>query len=62
MIGDALACTCPHHVHRSAFCKYTAAVETATSDGSLEAFPLEDEDDAGAVVLSGGHGSGGSRA
>ncbi|GAA0236157.1 SWIM zinc finger family protein [Haladaptatus pallidirubidus] len=43
--GDAMACTCPHHVHRSAFCKHMAAVENATDDGTLEAFPSEDNDD-----------------
>ncbi|GAA5052392.1 hypothetical protein ACFFQF_24155 [Haladaptatus pallidirubidus] len=37
-----MACTCPHHVHRNAYCKHMAAVETATDDGSLEAFPLEE--------------------
>ncbi|GAA0236325.1 SWIM zinc finger family protein [Haladaptatus pallidirubidus] len=30
--GDAMACTCPNHVHQSAFCKHMAAVETATTD------------------------------
>jgi hypothetical protein len=47
---DAMACTCPHHVHRSAFCKQMAGVETATDDGTLTAFPSDDdatdEDDA----------------
>ncbi|GAA5049469.1 SWIM zinc finger family protein [Haladaptatus pallidirubidus] len=43
---DLMACTCPHHVHRNAFCKHMAAVETATEDGTLDAFPSEDEDDA----------------
>nr|WP_255666476.1 hypothetical protein [Haladaptatus sp. DYF46] len=38
-----MACTCPHHVHRSAFCKHMAAVQTATDDGTLEAFPSDDE-------------------
>ncbi|WP_433632633.1 hypothetical protein [Halomicrococcus sp. NG-SE-24] len=41
--GDALTCTCPHHVHRSAFCKHMAAVEDATADGSLDAFPTDDD-------------------
>ncbi|WP_245800241.1 SWIM zinc finger family protein [Haladaptatus litoreus] len=35
---ELMACTCPHHVHRSAYCKHTAAVENATVDGSLNAF------------------------
>jgi SWIM zinc finger len=42
---NLMACTCPHHVHRDAFCKHMAAVETATDDGTLEAFPLEDNGD-----------------
>ncbi|WP_231189012.1 SWIM zinc finger family protein [Haladaptatus sp. DYF46] len=40
---ELMACTCPHHVHRNAFCKHMAAVENATDDGTLEAFPFEDE-------------------
>ena len=40
---ELMACTCPHHVHRNAFCKHMAAVETATNDGTLDAFPSEDE-------------------
>ncbi|SIR96659.1 SWIM zinc finger [Haladaptatus litoreus] len=43
---ELMACTCPHHVHRNAYCKHMAAVETATDDGTLEAFPSEDKDDA----------------
>ncbi|SIR99006.1 hypothetical protein SAMN05421858_5035 [Haladaptatus litoreus] len=39
---DLMACTCPHHVHRNAYCKHMAAVENATDDGTLEAFPSED--------------------
>ena len=35
---DLMACTCPHHVHRSAFCKHMTAVGNATDDGTLEAF------------------------
>jgi hypothetical protein len=31
--GELMACTCPHHVHRDAFCKHMAAVENATDDG-----------------------------
>ncbi len=34
MTGDAIACTCPHHVHRNAFCKHMAGVENATDDGT----------------------------
>ncbi|MFH5801894.1 hypothetical protein [Haladaptatus sp. CMAA 1911] len=33
-----MACTCPHHVHRNAYCKHMAAVETATDDVTLNAF------------------------
>ncbi len=40
-----MACTCPHHVHRNAFCKHMAAVENATDDGKPEAFPSEDDED-----------------
>ncbi|WP_458208785.1 SWIM zinc finger family protein [Haladaptatus sp. NG-SE-30] len=39
-----MACTCPHHVHRNAFCKHMAAVENATDDGTFDAFPSEDDD------------------
>ncbi|MFH5802246.1 hypothetical protein [Haladaptatus sp. CMAA 1911] len=42
---DLMACMCPHHVHRNAFCKHMAAVETAIDDGTLDAFQSEDEDD-----------------
>jgi hypothetical protein len=42
--GDAMACTCPHHVHRNAFCKHMAAVETARDDGTLTAFPSDDDE------------------
>ncbi|WP_227379540.1 SWIM zinc finger family protein [Haladaptatus halobius] len=42
-----MACTCPHHIHRNASCKHMAAVENATDDETLEAFPSEDEGDAG---------------
>ena len=45
MTGDAMACTCPHHVHRSAFCKHMKAVDDATADGDLAAFPSEDRDE-----------------
>ncbi|WP_227379737.1 hypothetical protein [Haladaptatus halobius] len=30
----------------NAYCKHMAAVENATDDGTLDAFPSEDEDDA----------------
>jgi hypothetical protein len=43
--NDLMACTCLHHVHWNAFCKHMAAVENATDDGTLEAFPSEDEDE-----------------
>ncbi|WP_458208960.1 SWIM zinc finger family protein [Haladaptatus sp. NG-SE-30] len=43
---ELMVCTCPHHVHRDAFCKHMAAVENATDDGTLDVFPSEDEDDA----------------
>jgi hypothetical protein len=42
---DLMACTCSHHVHRTAFCKHMAAVETATDDGTLDAFPSDDDDE-----------------
>ncbi|WP_227380331.1 SWIM zinc finger family protein [Haladaptatus halobius] len=41
---ELMACTCPHHVHRSAVCKHMAAVETATDDGTLTAFPSDDDE------------------
>ncbi|WP_227379997.1 SWIM zinc finger family protein [Haladaptatus halobius] len=51
--SEAMACTCPHHVHRDAFCKHMAAVETARDDDTLTAFPSEndetDNDDAAPV-------------
>ncbi|WP_435157826.1 SWIM zinc finger family protein [Haladaptatus sp. DFWS20] len=47
MIKDLMACTCPHHVHRNAFCKHMAAVENATDNGTFDAFPSgKSEDDA----------------
>ncbi|GKZ15993.1 hypothetical protein HAL_38740 [Haladaptatus sp. T7] len=42
---DLMACICPHHVHRNAFCKHMAAVENATDDGTLTGFPSEDDDE-----------------
>ncbi|MFC6764652.1 SWIM zinc finger family protein [Natrinema soli] len=42
---ELMACTCPHHTHRNAFCKHMAAVENATDDGTLDAFPSEDSED-----------------
>ena len=46
MTKELMACTCPHHVHRNAFCKYMAAVENAIDDGTLDAFSSEDDNDA----------------
>ncbi|WP_458210948.1 SWIM zinc finger family protein [Haladaptatus sp. NG-SE-30] len=43
---ELMACTCSHHAHRNAFCKHMAAVENATEDGTLDAFPSEDKADA----------------
>ncbi|WP_266083089.1 SWIM zinc finger family protein [Haladaptatus caseinilyticus] len=40
-----MACTCPHHVHRNAYCKHMAAVETATDDGTLTAFSFKDDNE-----------------
>jgi hypothetical protein len=42
---ELLACTCPHHLHRNAYCKHMAAVDNATDDGTLDAFPSEDNED-----------------
>jgi hypothetical protein len=39
---ELMACTCPHHVHRDAYCKHMTAVENAT-DGTFNAFPSDDE-------------------
>ncbi|WP_423747585.1 SWIM zinc finger family protein (plasmid) [Haladaptatus sp. SPP-AMP-3] len=44
--NELIACTCPHHVHRNAFCKHMAAVENVTDDGTLNAFPSGGDDDA----------------
>ncbi|WP_227356118.1 SWIM zinc finger family protein [Haladaptatus salinisoli] len=60
---NAMACTCLHHIHRNAFCKHMAAVEHATDDGTLDAFPSENENDTepedcdceGLVVSRAGH-------
>ena len=41
---ELMACTCPHHVHRNTFYKHMAAVEIAM-DGTLDAFPSEDDND-----------------
>ncbi|GAA0242569.1 SWIM zinc finger family protein [Haladaptatus pallidirubidus] len=41
---DLMTCTCPHHVHRAAYCKHMAAVENATDDGTLDAFPSDDDE------------------
>ncbi|MFH5802202.1 SWIM zinc finger family protein [Haladaptatus sp. CMAA 1911] len=45
MTEELMVCTYPHHVHRNAFCKHMAAVETATDDGPLEVFPSEEKDE-----------------
>ncbi|MFB9808044.1 SWIM zinc finger family protein [Haladaptatus pallidirubidus] len=42
MTEELMSCTCPHHVHRNTYCKHMAAVESATDDGTLEAFPSEE--------------------
>ena len=42
---ELMACTCPHHVHRNAFCEHMAAVETATEEGTLDVFQLEDDNE-----------------
>jgi hypothetical protein len=42
--GDALACTCPHHLHRNAISKHMIAVDTATDNGTLTAFPSEEDE------------------
>jgi hypothetical protein len=42
---DLVACTYPHHIHLNAYYKHMAAVENATDDGMLKAFPSEDDDD-----------------
>ncbi|WP_227377836.1 SWIM zinc finger family protein [Haladaptatus halobius] len=41
---ELMAYTCPHHVHPSAFCKHMAAVETVADDGTLMAFPSEEDE------------------
>ncbi|WP_227377859.1 SWIM zinc finger family protein [Haladaptatus halobius] len=41
---ELMARTCPHHVHRNAFCKHMAAVETARDDDTLTAFPSEEDE------------------
>ncbi|WP_435158828.1 hypothetical protein [Haladaptatus sp. DFWS20] len=45
MTNESFACTCPHPVYSQSSYKHTAAVENATNDGTLEAFPSEDEDE-----------------
>jgi hypothetical protein len=42
---ELMDCTCPYHVHRNAVCKHMAAVENATDDGTIEAFPSKDNED-----------------
>ena len=41
---ELMACTCPHHVHRNAFCQHMTAVEHATDDRTLEAFSAKDDE------------------
>ncbi|WP_266083071.1 SWIM zinc finger family protein [Haladaptatus caseinilyticus] len=43
--NELMACTCPHHVHRNAFCKHMPAVENAIDDETLDAFPSEDDNE-----------------
>ncbi|MCO8244679.1 hypothetical protein [Haladaptatus sp. AB643] len=43
MTEELMACTCPHHVHRDAFCKHMAAVENAPDGGTFDAFPSDDD-------------------
>ncbi|WP_433633043.1 hypothetical protein [Halomicrococcus sp. NG-SE-24] len=52
---DAMACTCPHHVHRSAFYKPMAAVKDATADGLLDAVPADDDDENDGPRITGPH-------
>ncbi|WP_227378089.1 SWIM zinc finger family protein [Haladaptatus halobius] len=42
--GDAMTCTCPHHVHCNAVCKHMAAVENAIDEGTLETFLSNDDE------------------
>ena len=42
---ELMACTCLHHVHRNAVCEHMAAVETATEEGTLDVFQLEDDNE-----------------
>jgi hypothetical protein len=44
--NELMVRTCPHHVHRNAYCNHMAAVENAIDDGTLEAFLSEDDNDA----------------
>jgi uncharacterized Zn finger protein len=52
MTEELMACTCPYHVHRNAFCKHMAAVENTSNDGTLDAFSSNNgEDDARRRVI-----------
>lgn len=44
---EPVACTCPHHTHRNAFCKHMAAVEDAMDDGERAAPSTEDDTETG---------------
>ncbi|WP_227377991.1 SWIM zinc finger family protein [Haladaptatus halobius] len=43
--NELMACTCPHHLHRTAFCKHMAAVDNATDDGTLDIFSSNNGED-----------------
>jgi hypothetical protein len=45
VMDDALAYTCPHHVHRNAYCKHMATVEYATDHEKFDNFLLKDDED-----------------
>lgn len=45
LIDELMACTRPHHVHLNTYCKYMAAVENPTDDGTLDVFPSNGEGD-----------------
>lgn len=53
--GNVLTCTCPRHVHWSAFCKHMAAVEDATADSSLDAVPADDDTSDDGSRITGPH-------
>ncbi|MCO8245444.1 SWIM zinc finger family protein [Haladaptatus sp. AB643] len=45
MTEELMACTCPHHVHRNAFCKHMAAIENAIDDRTFDTFRSEDDNE-----------------